>query len=111
MFTVHSAKIRFYDCEVDVFEFFDGLQLDDNGALYEKIEPMSTNLLSIIFDRHLDLFLNPQVSFLKLDDQCTFVDRFEKTGSQPLMNLDRRSDNLIGQGGIVPSFPGFLASL
>jgi hypothetical protein len=54
----HGLELRANDCEVDVFQVFDRLEIYDDRILDQEIQPMTTDLLTILSDDHFDLVLH-----------------------------------------------------
>ena len=74
MFLSRCLKIWLHDSEMNIFNIFDCLQLNNDSVIHNEIEPMSPNFDTIILDNDLPLPLNFEILFLQLDDKSIFID-------------------------------------
>ena len=74
MFFSQCFKIRPHDSKMNIFNIFDGLQLNNDSIVHNKIESMSPNFNTIIVDNDLSLPLNFEILFLQLDHKSIFID-------------------------------------
>ncbi len=83
---------------VDRMQGFLALSLNHNSSLDDKIRPESAfQLYGFVDQRHSFLSLHPQSQGFQLESQTRLVRRFEQSGPEFPVNLDRRSDDLVGQ--------------
>ena len=55
MFLFQGFKIRLHNREMNIFNVFDCLQLNDDSIIYNEIESVSSDFNTIIFDDNFSL--------------------------------------------------------
>jgi hypothetical protein len=93
----HGLQLRANHREVDVVQVSDRPLIQDNGILNKKIESMTTHLLAIVTNDHLQLVLHRQTAFFQLDLEGFLVNGFEKTRPEPPVHLNSRSNDSLRQ--------------
>lgn len=76
-------------------ERLDCFQLDYDGALNHEIQAMQTNFNPVIIDEDLSLRFGEKVVSLKLDQERTPIDVFQKPGPKRLMNPNHTIDDAL----------------
>jgi hypothetical protein len=85
----------------------DGLDLEDQLALHDKIESIPTiELQGFVGDGQVNLPFEAQATQAELVSQAALVRRLEQTGTKPSMNLDARSDHRLHRDRIITRTSG-----
>ena len=73
------------------------LQFQNYRLFHNQIEPMLANDITPVGDRNSHLALESYPGKIHLNSQGRLIDGFEKPGSKLAMDLNRATDNLLGQ--------------
>ena len=76
----------------------DGLQFDNQALLHKEVNTIATvKLYGLIDDGQSNLAMEDQPSLAQFIAQTRLVSRLEQPWPQATVNLNRSSDNLLGQ--------------
>lgn len=96
-------------------ERIDDLQLNDDGILYQQIQPVSAvHAVSPIQDRKWNLPFYPHSSKRQLESKTAFVSRLKETRPKCTMYLNRSIDDLTANfvqsllHSALPAFPAVI---
>jgi len=92
VFKSGGFQIGANNCEMNVFQIRNRFQLDDYLAFDQQIQPMLAYKRSTICDRKQFLLLDLQSDVSEFNSKRPFVNGFQKSGPDRLVNLNRTSD-------------------
>jgi hypothetical protein len=81
----------------DGIESVDALELNDDFVLDDEINSVLADLDAFVLDREQCLTLKRDVPLVHFNAHCRLISILEQPGAEPPMNLDRATDNLLGQ--------------
>lgn len=82
---------------MDWHDFFNSFQFYDHCIVNQKVESVSSiEPPAFVFDRKFKLSRKLNSGMLKFICEALFIHRFEKSGTQRTMNLDRSSNDPFG---------------
>lgn len=86
-------KVRFYNRKMDVFQAFNRLELNNDRIFDYQVQAMLADFDAIITYFDNDLLEGVDPALPQLEHKGVFVNRFKKTRTELLVNIDSSSDD------------------